>query len=827
MDSMLHLRLHPWHLNLFLFFLSLSPLCYCQLNPPQNIETFYPPFIPQPPSPSSSSLDHPPSSTSTKTIATAVAVTAVGVALISTLFFFLIQKYVIGRKRKTEEVNSGTGSGLVVPPAVAQSEFSRVDGNLKGFIVDENGLDVIYWKRLEKRKSKNSFDRDVEGNVKENRNKKSEPVQEIPLLRGKSSTSHVKIAPEDEDDTRITSSSPPPPPHINQPPQFAGNSVQAVGKSPSSSNLSSTAPPQSTDNQVPPTQSPMAVPPPPPPIPAKTNSRLPPPPPPIPKTNSRPPPPPPPIQTKTNSAGPPPPPIPAKANPSAPPPPPPKAGGSKLPLRPAPPKESNKSSGEASSSADNGQVKMKPLHWDKVNTANADHSMVWDKMSAGSFKFDGDLMEALFGYVATNRKSPRSEASSSANAVGRNSGPSQTFILEPKKSQNIAIVIKSLTVPRNEILDALNEGHGLETEVLEKLTRIALTQEEISQILAYRGDPQKLADAESFLYHLLKSVPSAFTRFNAMLFRLNFTSEILHLKESLQTLESACKELRTRGLFMKLLEAILKAGNRLNAGTARGNARAFNLTALRKLSDVRSTDGKTTLLHFVVQEVIRAEGKRCVLNRNKSLSRNSSRSSDNSFSSLENSTAKEDKVKEYMMLGLPVVGGLSSEFSHVKKASAIDYESFVKAGTSLTSRTEEIRKLLTQMGNNEGGFTKEMREFLDASEDELKKVREEQTKVMDLVMKTTEYYQAGSSKDKETNRLQLFIIIKDFLEMVDRVCVEITRDLQRKRSSAVNAGSSSGSGSSPGRSKAIFHNLPENFMSDKSRGSSSDTDDEF
>lgn len=833
MDLLLHLQLQPWQLHLFLFFLSVSPVCYCQLSPPQNIETFYPsPFIPQPPSPisPSSSLDHPPSSTSTKTIATAVAVTAVGVALLSTLFFFLIQRYVIGRKRKTEEANSGTGPGLVSQPAAAQNEFSRVDGNLKGFIVDENGLDVIYWKRLERKKSKNSFDRsDGERNVKENRSKKSESVQEIPLLRGKSSTSHVKIAPEDEESSRNTSPPPPPPPQINNPPPFTGNSDQSVGKPSSSSNLSLTAPPQPAAIPVPPSQSLMAVPnnkssvpPPPPPIPAKTNSSLPPPPPPIPaKTNSRPPPPP--IQSKTNSAAPPPPPIPAKANPAAPAPPPPKAGGSKLPLRPAPQKEGNKSSREGSSSADNGQVKMKPLHWDKVNTANADHSMVWDKMSAGSFKFDGDLMEALFGYVATNRKSPRSEASSTANAVGRNSGPSQTFILEPKKSQNIAIVVKSLTIPRNEILDALNEGQGLETEILEKLTRIALTQEEISQILAYKGDPQQLADAESFLYHLLKSVPSAFARFNAMLFRLNFTSEILHLKESLETLESACKQLRTRGLFLKLLEAILKAGNRLNAGTARGNARAFNLTALRKLSDVRSTDGKTTLLHFVVQEVIRAEGKKCVLNKNKSLSRNSSHSSDNSFSSFENSTAKEDRVKEYMMLGLPVVGGLSAEFSNVKKAAAIDFESFVKAGSSLTSRTAEIRQLLTQIGNNEGGFAKEMRGFLEAAENELKVVREEQTKVMELVMKTTEYYQAGSSKDKEANRLQLFIIVKDFLEMVDRVCVEITRDLQRRRSSGVNVGS----GSSPVRSKAIFHNLPENFMSDKSRGSSSDTDDEF
>jgi hypothetical protein len=31
------------------------------------------------------------------------------------------------------------------------------------------------------------------------------------------------------------------------------------------------------------------------------------------------------------------------------------------------------------------EVKMKPLHWDKVNT-NLDHSMVWDKIDRGSFR---------------------------------------------------------------------------------------------------------------------------------------------------------------------------------------------------------------------------------------------------------------------------------------------------------------------------------------------------------------------------------------------------------------------------------------------------------
>ncbi|KAF5746650.1 formin-like protein 4 [Tripterygium wilfordii] len=189
--------------------------------------------------------------------------------------------------------------------------------------------------------------------------------------------------------------------------------------------------------------------------------------------------------------------------------------------------------------------------------------MVWDKIDNGSFRFDGDLMEALFGYVATNKKSLRGD-----NSSAKPTCPSQVVILDPRKSQNTAIIIKSLSISRREILDALDE--------------------EQSQILDFNGDITRLAVAESYLNHLLKAVSSAFTRFNAMIFRSNYGSEISQLKESLQTFEAACNELRSRRLFVKLLEAILKAGNRMNAGTTKGNAQAFKLTSLQKLSDVKS-----------------------------------------------------------------------------------------------------------------------------------------------------------------------------------------------------------------------------------------------
>lgn len=434
-------------------------------------------------------------------------------------------------------------------------------------------------------------------------------------------------------------------------------------------------------------------------------------------------------------------------------------------------------------------------------------------------------MEALFGRVAANRRSPQRNHNNLNG--GRSDQTTQIFLLDSRKSQNTAIVLRSLVLSRKEILNALIDGEDLNADTLEKLTKIAPTKEEESLILSFNGDPTRLADAESFLFHILKAVPSAFDRLSAMFFISNYDSEILHLRECLQTLESGCKELRTRGLFLKLLEAILKAGNRMNAGTSRGNAQAFNLGALQKLSDVKSTDGKTTLLNFVVEEVVRSEGKRCVLNRNRSMSRSSSQSSSNSSMNLENSSLREDREKEYIMIGLPVIGGLSAEFSNVKKAALIDYTVFSSTCSTLAARSNEIKQFVAQFSDSDERFFRKMISFLEAAEKELRVRGEEQTRVMELVKKTTEYYEPRSSKNREANPLQLFVIVKDFLVMVDQVCVDIARNLQRRKITSGSEGSSSPK-SPPRRTAVKFPNLPPNFMSDKSRdSSSSDSEDEF
>uniref|UniRef100_A0A6M2ETS5 Formin-like protein n=1 Tax=Populus davidiana TaxID=266767 RepID=A0A6M2ETS5_9ROSI len=775
----------PWLVLHLMFFLSVIPFSSSQSISPQNIETFYPFPIPSPappPKPStppnstilSPSAPGPlPSSSSNRNVVKAVAATAASTFVFATLLFFLIRRFVILPRRKSNGDGAGSRGGqAVVPLPLPPSQFSRIEGNVKGVIVDENGLDVLYWRKLEEEDKKNSFVRE-----ERRRNYRSEPIQEIPLLRGKSSTSEKKVVPE----TTI--------------PAVSHQVFKAIEKPNLTSQPSNSNPPLTlSPAPPPPLQSSMAIP----------NKQVP--------------------------APPPPPTIPAKKN-QPPPPPPPKAASSNLPplqkgnLSKGESGESSTGQGSTTAAAGNGQVKLKPLHWDKVNT-NAGQSMVWDKIDGGSFRVDDNLMEALFGFVATNRKSPKSDSNSSNSNNLIPSSSAQIVILDARKSQNMAIVLKSLAISRSELLDALTTGQGLSVDTLEKLMRIAPTKEEESQILEFGGDTTRLADAESFLYHLLKAIPKAFSRINAMLFRSNYDAEILHFKESLQILESGCKELRNRGLFIKLLEAVLKAGNRMNAGTSRGNAQAFKLTSLGKLSDVKSMDGKTTLLHFVVEEVVRTEGKRCVLNRNRSLSRNSSQRSNSSVIS-EDSVSKGEREKEYMMLGLPAVGGLSIEFSNVKKAAQIDYDTFAATCSALAAGAGEVRAFMSQCAaaNGEGGFVREMKGFLEAAEEELKGLTKEQTRVMDLVKKTTEYYYAGASKDQEAHALQLFSIIKDFLCMVDQVCIEITRNLQRRKTSSRSVESSPKSPAS--RMPVRFPNLPPHFMKEKSMNCSSESDSDF
>ncbi|KAF8390334.1 hypothetical protein HHK36_024859 [Tetracentron sinense] len=189
-----------WPLLSLLFFFSVLPLSSSQ----QNIETSFPsgnpPVIPTPNSPNSP----PPSkATSNRTVAKAVGATAASTLVIAGVFFFILRYTAARRRRRNEKTETGVPR---VEPVVSLGEFKRYDGTVKGLIVDENGLDVLYWRELEGGHSGKTFsnwvlpnpnDEEEEWKIREgNSRMKSEPRQEIPLLRGKNSNSSSQMSPE-------------------------------------------------------------------------------------------------------------------------------------------------------------------------------------------------------------------------------------------------------------------------------------------------------------------------------------------------------------------------------------------------------------------------------------------------------------------------------------------------------------------------------------------------------------------------------------------------------------------------------------------------------
>lgn len=210
-------------------------------------------------------------------------------------------------------------------------------------------------------------------------------------------------------------------------------------------------------------------------------------------------------------------------------------------------------------------------------------------------------------------------------------------------------------------------------------------------------------------------------------------------------------------LFLKLLEAVLKTGNRMNVGTNRGDAKAFKLETLLKLVDIKGTDGKTTLLHFVVQEIIRSEG-----------------GADSTNDNLQpRSQAKIED--EFRKQGLQVVAGLSRDLTNVKKAAGMDSDVLSSYVTKLEMGLEKVRLVLQfERPGMQGKFFNSMKTFLKEAEEEIVRIKADERQALSLVKAVTEYFHGDAAKE-EAHPFRIFMIVRDFLTVLDQVCKEVGR----------------------------------------------------
>ncbi|GMI72192.1 hypothetical protein HRI_000888500 [Hibiscus trionum] len=415
--------------------------------------------------------------------------------------------------------------------------------------------------------------------------------------------------------THGTSSSTPPTP----PPPPPVPSISSQGTPPEP------PPPPPTSNGPPPPPPPFGAPPTPPPIPGAPSPPVaetpPPPPPPCGGAPSAPPPPPPPGGGAP--AAPPPPPPPGGGAPGAPPPPPPPGGGAPgapppppppgggAPGAPAPPPPPGGGpppppGGRGGDMRGRGRGRavaqrksnLKPLHWIKVSRAV--QGSLWDELqrlgeSQLASDFDMSELETLFSAVVAK---PAAKSGGQSKPAGSKSDV--VHLVDLKRANNTEIMLTKVKMPLSDMMAAVLalDDSLLDADQVENLIKFCPTKDEMELIKKYTGDKDALGKCEQFFMELMK-VPRVEAKLNVFLFKIQFNTQIVEFRKTLNTVNSACDEIRNSQRFKEIMKKILFLGNALNQGTARGAAVGFKLDSLLKLSDTRASNSRMTLMHYL------------------------------------------------------------------------------------------------------------------------------------------------------------------------------------------------------------------------------------
>lgn len=142
---------------------------------------------------------------------------------------------------------------------------------------------------------------------------------------------------------------------------------------------------------------------------------------------------------------------------------------------------------------------------------------------------------------------------------------------------------------------------------LEQLTQIMemrATDEELVQIREAAKMGGILDSPEEFLLKVANCSYSV-ERISCIVFQADFDEKCSAIVRKLDTMTQLCSLLLESQPLRHLLSIVLTLGNYMNGGNQqRGQADGFGLEILGKLKDVKSSDSRTTLLHYVVKTYV-------------------------------------------------------------------------------------------------------------------------------------------------------------------------------------------------------------------------------
>ncbi|XP_029445696.1 FH1/FH2 domain-containing protein 3 isoform X2 [Rhinatrema bivittatum] len=234
---------------------------------------------------------------------------------------------------------------------------------------------------------------------------------------------------------------------------------------------------------------------------------------------------------------------------------------------------------------------VRPFEWQCRNNKSC-RKFLWAKLEP--IKVDTSKLEHLF-----ESKSKELPVTKKTAADGKRQ---EIIVLDSKRSNAINIGLTVLPPPRTIKTAILNfDEYALNKEGIEKILMMIPTEEEKQKIQeAQLANPDTpLGSAEQFLL-ILSSISELSARLQLWAFKMDYEQMEKEVAEPLLDLKEGMDQLENNKTLGYILSTLLAIGNFLN-GT---NAKAFELSYLEKVPEVKDTVHKQSLLYHVCTMVV-------------------------------------------------------------------------------------------------------------------------------------------------------------------------------------------------------------------------------
>jgi Formin Homology 2 Domain/Subunit CCDC53 of WASH complex len=253
-----------------------------------------------------------------------------------------------------------------------------------------------------------------------------------------------------------------------------------------------------------------------------------------------------------------------------------------------------------------GGRRYKGLHWTPLTDKEIQNS-IWKAKSNQNTSMTAPATIDITKLIELFQKRSMKAPVANYSPVRRSRSKGNPVVINIQRANNIAIGLRAFKdLTYKELADLVNDldpSALLTEEQIDVLKGIIPNAREVNDLRAYKGDEKNLAPPELFLREMV-SVKRAEVKVAILKSMISFQTASLDLLSNFKTLESACKQVTNSVRLPEVLMLVLQLGNIMNEGTTTGGASGFKFDSLLKLSQTKSSDGRTTLLDFIVMMFI-------------------------------------------------------------------------------------------------------------------------------------------------------------------------------------------------------------------------------